>query len=113
MRLLLLQDANKVLLVARLEILKLRLDVLLIEAGKILFVFQCSVVLSTSWSSCFMEITDVLPLRTPSDTLNLLAVDVLVLGVVGPGTLSALTLDNALEAELVAYDARRHLLYQV
>ena len=112
MRLLLLQDTNQVLLVARLEILKLRLEVGIVEAGKVL-VFCTCVVLGACWSSSFGKAADVFSLGTPSNVLNVVAVQMLMLRIVSIGTLTALALHNALEAELVAYDSRRHLLDQM
>lgn len=113
MRLLLLQDAYQVLLIARLEILKLRLKILIIEACKVLFIFRSCVVLGARRSSSLRMTTDILSRRTPPDVLNIITVDMLTLGISGAGILTTLTLSNTLEAKLVAYYSRWNLLYQM
>ena len=113
MRLLLLQDAYQVLLIARLEILKLRLKILIIEACKVLLIFWTCVVLGTCRSSSLRKTTDILSRRTPSDILNIITVDMLMLGIADAGILTTLSLYNTLEAKLVAYYSRWHLLYQM
>jgi hypothetical protein len=110
---LLLQDAYQVLLIARLEILKLRLKILIIEACKVLLIFRTCVVLGTSRSSSLRKTIDILSRRTPSDVLNIITVDMLMLGIADAGILTTLSLYNTLEAKLVAYYSRWHLLYQM